>query len=126
MNPEQLSERLSHFLKYRVSWLDKEGVEIPVEEAERLLTDLDYRRVALYEKDGYTVSTVWLGLDHNLSDEGPPMIFETMVFTEHPNFFGSDTWRWSTLAEAEAGHEMVVGLIENGTRKPDILFPGGE
>ena len=28
----------------------------------------------------YRISTVWLGLDHNHSPNGPPLIFETMVF----------------------------------------------
>jgi hypothetical protein len=27
-----------------------------------------------------TVSTVFLGLDHNFSADGPPLLFETMVF----------------------------------------------
>ena len=53
---------------------------------------------------GY-VSTVWLGLDHSFFS-GPPLIFETMVFS----FFGRslDINRYSTENEAWAGHwEMV-------------------
>lgn len=30
--------------------------------------------------DGHTVSTVFLGIDHNFGDTGPPILFETMVF----------------------------------------------
>jgi len=30
--------------------------------------------------DSLWVSTVFLGLDHNFSSKGPPVVFETMVF----------------------------------------------
>lgn len=38
------------------------------------------RTVARTEVDGFLVSTVFLGLDHNYSDDGPPILWETMVF----------------------------------------------
>jgi hypothetical protein len=51
------------------------------------------------------VSTVFLGLDHSFGDDGPPILFETMVF-------GGDEderqWRYSTWSDAEAGHNVVV------------------
>lgn len=28
----------------------------------------------------FRISTVWLGLDHNFMGDGPPLIFETMIF----------------------------------------------
>jgi hypothetical protein len=56
--------------------------------------------------NGYWVSTVWLGLNHNWGT-GPPLIFETMV----TNPFGD--WedyqkRYSTEAEALDGHTEAV------------------
>lgn len=30
--------------------------------------------------NGMKVSTIFLGIDHNWSNEGPPIVFETMVF----------------------------------------------
>jgi hypothetical protein len=33
---------------------------------------------------GERLSTVWLGLDHNFSHIGPPMIYETMLFAPDP------------------------------------------
>ena len=36
-------------------------------------------RVSVDTIEGQRVSTVWLGLDHRF-DEGPPLIFETMIF----------------------------------------------
>jgi hypothetical protein len=55
------------------------------------------------------VSTVWLGMKHNWSGEGPPIIFETMVFGSKE--FEDYQWRYATEAEAIAGHEEVVKLV---------------
>lgn len=60
------------------------------------------------------VSTVWLGLDHNYGDQGPPLIFETMVFQDAHS--GNDTYcnRTSTEAEAIEAHEEAVRLVKEG------------
>jgi hypothetical protein len=54
----------------------------------------------------YVVSTVFLGLDHNFYDEGPPILWETMVFDS--NFNEQYCKRYSSLVEALAGHEETV------------------
>lgn len=58
----------------------------------------------------YRISTVWLGMDHQFG-AGPPLIFETMIFTDDENL---DTWcdRYATEAEAAAGHRRVVDAIQ--------------
>lgn len=56
------------------------------------------------------VSTVFLGLDHNYGDSGPPILFETMVFS-------GDSWddercvRYATMAEAIEGHKRICEEI---------------
>lgn len=88
------------------AYYDPEGNPITQEQwAERLETD---ERIITQTKVGsYTVSTMWLGLDHDFLGDGPPIIFETMVF-------GGDNWqpfeqdRYSTQGEALAGHEAIV------------------
>jgi hypothetical protein len=52
------------------------------------------------------VSTVWLGLDHNLF--GPPHIFETMIFG---GAHDGTLWRYSSHAEAVTGHAAAVELV---------------
>jgi len=54
------------------------------------------------------VSTVFLGLDHNWGD-GPPLIFETMVFgdTTHDQY----QRRYSTESQALDGHAETVALL---------------
>lgn len=58
--------------------------------------------------EGICVSTVWLGLDHNFFGEGPPLIFETMVFGGE---LDEMCWRYATEREARAGHAEAVRLV---------------
>ncbi len=58
--------------------------------------------------DGITISTVWIGIDHQFGD-GPPLIFETMVFHDEDDRPDEiDVLRYSTLEEAEQGHKNMV------------------
>lgn len=61
---------------------DRQGKPLTMDEwAKQMGAKTDLRRVARSTlTDGKVVSTVWLGLDHNFSRSGPPLIFETMVF----------------------------------------------
>ena len=56
------------------------------------------------------VSTIFLGLDHSFLG-GPPILFETMVFSEE--LLPGDTYeeRYATKAEAEEGHKRVVAQV---------------
>lgn len=98
-----------------MNWYDKNGSPIDTETAGGLLADVGYKRVGLTEitsRDGavvHRVSTVWLGLDHNYGD-GPPILFETMVFGE-ADWADQDCKRYSTEAEALAGHAEMVTLV---------------
>lgn len=50
---------------------------------------------------------VFLGLDHSF-DDGPPLIFETMVFPSESDYADLDCERYSTPAQAVAGHAAMV------------------
>lgn len=92
-----------------------------------------YRHIGLTEVrvrgHDLEVSTVWLGLDHGwLSDR--PLIFETMVF-EWPRRvpFMDLMCRYSTLAEAQRGHRLMVrGLkrIVRSRRTKQLIHNGGK
>lgn len=58
--------------------------------------------------DGKWVSTTLIGLDHRFIGDGPPLIFETMVFPEECNWSELDVRRYATEEEARAGHEEMV------------------
>lgn len=69
--------------------------------------DRDERRVAETTlENGYWVSTVYMGLNHQYGD-GPPLIFECMVFSKKRGVSDLDCDRYSTEAEAKAGHEAM-------------------
>lgn len=65
------------------------------------------RSIALNERDGVKVSTVFLGLDHRFGGNGPPLVFETMIFGGEND---GEQDRYSTKAEALTGHEALCRL----------------
>jgi hypothetical protein len=113
---------------------DRKGTPIDWRKAGELLEDRSYAVVKQTSLDnGYWVSTVWLGLDHGFGDDGPPLIFETMVFERYrgakkkidfsdmPNWNGPkkpwvmradmsdlDCERYPTEEAALAGHRQMV------------------
>jgi hypothetical protein len=68
------------------------------------------RHVANETIDGVHISTVFLGIDHNFSENGPPLLFETMIFGGQEDQFQR---RYATWAEAEAGHKEAVELVKS-------------
>jgi len=95
---------------------DRAGRPITLEEFDRLLSDPDVRRVAEDVVGPYWISTVWLGLDHRFRGDGPPLIFETMVFGDGGgDMSGIDQRRWSTEDEARRGHAEIVTLVRATT-----------
>ena len=69
--------------------------------------NLAARQVACIEADVVTVSTVFLGLDHNYSGVGAPILFETLVFG---GAHDGEMWRYATWKQAEHGHLEAVRL----------------
>ena len=92
--------------------VDKTPVPAKQEEAYRWMMEDDRRRVALAQIGDYSISTVFLVHDHNYFDDGPPLVFETMVFDKD----NTDVWmeRCSTWDEAEAQHQRAIYNVENG------------
>ncbi len=90
---------------------DRRGQVIDFEAWARLCEELDYRIVAQeLLPNGRWVSTVWLGLDHRFVGDGPPLIFESMVFPRLTSLQGLDQRRYSSETAALAGHQELVRL----------------
>jgi len=97
---------------------DKKPVLVTREEWLNQLSRIDLRRVAETRmKNGIYISTVFLGLDHNWSNYGPPLIFETMIFGGPHDQYQT---RSSTWEEAEEHHRIAVAKAEEIF--PLILF----
>jgi hypothetical protein len=72
--------------------------------------------------DHWRISTVFLGLDHNFSGDGPPLLFETMVFDLRAKGLskGESHWmaRYATRDEALAGHAHMTAYLAACGRPP--------
>ena len=74
--------------------------------------DMKNRHVADDKVNGVRVSTVFLGVDHSFG-EGPPMLFETMIFGgDHDQY----QERYSTWDDAERGHKKALALVQDSKR----------
>lgn len=95
--------------KYGNDYYDRNGNPLPSIQAwSALHKNREYQSVSQTEIDeDVRVSTVWLGLDHNFYGEGPPLIFETMIFGGPLNDYQE---RYSTEEQARTGHNAAVKL----------------
>lgn len=56
------------------------------------------------------ISTVFLGLDHRFDEDGPPILFETMIFGGKHDQYQE---RYCTWDEADIGHRDAVRMVKN-------------
>lgn len=101
--------------------LDDDGRPTPVEDAlawarwfERASED-GSRIVAQTKIGAVLISTVFLGLDHQVRDDGPPMLYETMTFGGSRD--QQTEFRYATREEAERGHAFAVSVARRDLRK---------
>jgi hypothetical protein len=94
----------------------KDGKPVPADvvspEYQEWYNDIDNRRVARTEiaKDIW-VSTVFLGLDHNLFGAGDPVLWETMIFGGSEDMHQE---RATNQEEALEHHKEAVVLAKKG------------
>jgi hypothetical protein len=55
------------------------------------------------------ISTIFLGMNHNFLSNGPPLLFETMIFGGE---FDSCQWRYATIKQARRGHRRCVRMVK--------------
>jgi hypothetical protein len=66
------------------------------------------RIVATTGNDQIIVSTVFIGINYNFIGEGPPLVFETMVFGGK---YDGGQLRYSTWKDAETGHKEIADVV---------------
>lgn len=76
----------------------------------------DPRRVAISQVREWKISTVFLAIDHSFNG-GAPLLWETMVFGPEP--WGDWQDRYTSKADAEAGHKRIYELILAGKDPPE-------
>jgi len=100
---------MNYYNPIPMNYYNKQGEKITIEEWCSLFKDRSYKIIKQEElENGKFVSTVWLGLDYQLEEGEPPLIFETMVFPMEGNWDEEYCERYSTLEEAEEGHRRIV------------------
>jgi hypothetical protein len=67
-----------------------------------------------------SVSTIFLGIDHNFLETGPPILWETMVFY---NGKSNEMRRYASRSAAMAGHQAMVEKWRRHWRWRWVLDP---
>jgi hypothetical protein len=101
-----------------IEYYDRDGNPVDADEFGRLSGDRTYKVVEQTWVPGFLISTVWLGIDHNLGSTGiaPPVIFETMIF--HRDEDGETDFgdiymnRYCTEQEAGDGHIEAIKWLK--------------
>jgi hypothetical protein len=94
-------------------WILRDHIPVEVEDPlvwAQFFEDMENRRVAETLIGSARISTVFLGLDHNFGGEGPPLLFESMIF-EGPEDLNEREVRYATWDEATAGHQELVQIV---------------
>ena len=66
-------------------------------------------RIGFFRAGKMWVSTLFLGVDHNYSNEGSPILWETMISGGKHD---GKMWRHTSLAAARAGHRRAVEMVK--------------
>lgn len=104
-----------HSAHYMLS-SDKTVLRVSMETAHRWLEKNREEKIVKQEDvGGFWVSTVFLLIDHGYSDDGPPILFETMVFQSGADLTDLHCERCATYAEAVAQHARVCDGVRAGT-----------
>jgi hypothetical protein len=108
-------------MRYAVLSEDGEVMECDVASWAQFLEKGRAQRILVQEHlpNGYLISTIFLGLNHQYFRDAPPLWFETMIFspptgqksliTGKEDRLGPEVFceRYSTLSEALAGHQRA-------------------
>ncbi len=99
--------------------LDDDGNPVPEPDVRKWATwfEKSKRRLALDLIGPFKVSTVFLGIDHNVDGSGPPVLWETMIFARGTELHEYQE-RYSTKADALVGHATALGLLIMLTKSP--------
>lgn len=81
-----------------------------------IMGDDKMRRVALDEVGPFSISTVFLFINHDFFNHGEPVLFETMVFQDGTEFYREDFElmdRYCTWDRAIEGHKRICEQVRD-------------
>jgi hypothetical protein len=85
------------------------------------MQDVERRQVALDAVGKWTVSTIFMGIDHDVIGIGPPRLWKTMVFGPPP-WGGFSCWytnRWRAISQ----HDQLAEAVRRSQNLPEKPFP---
>jgi hypothetical protein len=100
---------------FLTNWYRRDGTPYPRNQEgwREMMADWSNPKVRVVRQDklanGYWVSTVWLGYNHQWNEARPPLIFETMVKNPDGDFEDHQE-RYSTENDAIIGHMKAMDL----------------
>lgn len=68
----------------------------------------------------YFISTVFLGIDHQFGD-GPPILWETMVFRNRDDMNELFCARYETYKSAKMDHNRLAALLRAGKNPKNLI-----
>ncbi len=92
---------------------NRQGEPITIVEWCDLVSDYNYRLVALTEIGQVAVSTVWVGIEPGRL--GGSMIFETRIRGGPWPSWRHEVERYGSESEALAGHELAIDFVSAAT-----------
>jgi hypothetical protein len=104
--------------------LDDDGNPVREDDAaewKEFMKDVARRRVATDEAGKWTVTTLFMGIDHNLVGAGPPLLWKTSVVGPQP-WGGFSCW-YSSRWKAVSQHDQVAEAVRHGKDLPEQPFP---
>ena len=101
---------------YYFKLVDKKPVPIDsyIEDLLISMNDDEMRRVAFDDIGPFSISTVFLFMNHNFTGNGKPVLFETMVFQNGSEVYEEDFElmdRYCTWDEATKGHKKICNDV---------------
>lgn len=92
--------------------LDDQGNPVPTDDMDawgEFMRDATQRTVGKTKIGKTEVSTVFLGMDHNFTGSGDPVLWETCIFHENES---EVVGRYESAVEAELGHAQWCERME--------------
>lgn len=111
-------------------WYDRDGLPVSQVRLGMLLADRSYVRIArtviMDAADANmvrNVSTAWIGRDQRCDDDGPPLIFETLVTSDADEGTYDELYceHYATERQAREGHRQNVVYVSMDMVDPIVM-----
>jgi hypothetical protein len=99
---------------------NKTPVIVSMHEWARWFENTDNRRINSTTIGKVFISTVFMGIDHDFSGHGPPLLFETMVFGGP---LDGEITRCAFYKQAQRQHTEMVAEVNMALARLKNIFP---